>query len=240
MNETNPSLETYIRSFETNNYRRKCEKHLMALITLGNPYILTEYLDENADIICSGLFIEHTNETIAEGKQYAAALAEFICRGVIEAGITDTSARTISENCRKLAESSEDLETLWSCIRDMLTHFCREVYFNRIKDCRPAAQRCCDYMHAKIRNALSLKELAQLCHISEHYVSDLFRKEMGAGALQYAHQIKLQYAKYLLEYSEMSISELAAALSYPSHSNFSQRFKKTYGITPLEYRLMFK
>lgn len=199
---------------------------------------MDEHFEENAESICRSLFPQNASEALKKGKYYAISLTELICHVGIEAGLAESKAYTIRENFLKSIRSAESPEALWLSIREMLTRFCDEVYCSKTRDLSPAVNQCCHHIHKNIRNSLSLSELGTVCHLSPHYVSDLFRKELGVGALQYAHHIKLQYAKYLLEFSELGIAELAAALSYPSHSNFSQRFKKTYGITPNEYRLI--
>lgn len=238
MNTTLLSSESAIPTSEFSGNRRRHEKQLTALIKLGNPQILTEHLAEDAESICRSLFPQYPKEVAEEIKYYASLLTELVCRTGVEAGLPEAAACAVKKGSLALIRSATDLEGLRLNVHDMLTRFCVEVYRSKIKDFSPSVSRCCEYIHENIHNAISLSELSQICCRSPHYVSDLFRKETGVGALQYAHQIKLQYAKYLLEYSELGIAELAASLSYPSHSNFSQRFKKTYGITPQEYRML--
>lgn len=217
---------------------RNSEQRLMALIALGNPQLLAEYLEESAESIHQKTIGQTSGVSMAQVKYQGNALAELASRTAIEAGAAESTARAISDGCIQRCVAAEDPEKQRQIVREMLIHFCEAVYTARIEGCSPAVRQCCEHIHAKVRDAISLNELGQVCNLSPHYVSDLFRREMGFGALQYAHQVKLQYAKYLLEYSNLGIAELSSLLSYPSHSNFSQRFKKTYGITPYEYRLL--
>lgn len=240
MNEATHASESSAPASEFSRNRRRCEKQLLALITLGNPHVMTEHVENNAERICRKLFVQGSDDAVEEGKHYAAALAKLVCQTGLESGLDERASYLFIDDLLKSVNSAESIGTLWLCIHDMLTHFCNEVYCIKTKDYSPAVRQCSDHIHANIRKAMSLNELGEVCHRSPHYVSDLFRSETGVGAVQYANQIKIQYAKYLLEYSALGIAELAATLSYPSHSHFSRRFKNTYGVTPYEYRHMFK
>lgn len=46
----------------------------------------------------------------------------------------------------------------------------------------------------------------------------------------------MKYAKRLLETTNLPVPEIVQMLAFPSHSNFSKRFKKQYGVTPQTYR----
>lgn len=58
----------------------------------------------------------------------------------------------------------------------------------------------------------------------------------GMSTTNYIRLRKLQYAKYLLKHSEMSMSEIQATCGFESPSYFSRAFKAEFNITPTEYR----
>ena len=225
---------------ELSRSRRRREKQLAALITLGIPQILNEHIKENAESICTDLFGEVSVQVAEERKNYARTLTELICRTGAEAGLAAETVHTISEDTQKLLSTVQTPEMLWECVRDMLIYSCSAVYSCKTDGLSQAVKACCDHIHAGIQKSFSLTELGKVCHRAPRYVSDLFRKETGMGALQYVYQLKMQYARYLLEYSESGIREIASSLTFASHSSFSMRFKETFGITPHEYRRMFK
>lgn len=216
--------------------RRNAEKRIMGLVALGNPQLLSSHLEESMRKVNDKVIGRLSGVPLTQAKYQGIALATLACRTAIDAGVPETIAYTISDDCVQLYDTMENSAKQWEIAQTVLMRFCEAVHTMKFGNYSPAVRKCCEYIQLKLHSNISLSELGEVCHLSPHYVSDLFRKELGIGALQYAHQIKLQYAKHLLESSELSIAEISTLLSYPSHSNFSQRFKKTYGVTPLEYR----
>ncbi|MFR3345033.1 MAG: helix-turn-helix domain-containing protein [Anaerobutyricum sp.] len=68
------------------------------------------------------------------------------------------------------------------------------------------------------------------------YCSRLFSQETGMTFSKYLIQYRLKKAKTLLENKDMKISFIAFEVGYNDVSHFIQSFKKSYGLTPEEYR----
>lgn len=56
------------------------------------------------------------------------------------------------------------------------------------------------------------------------------------GIPEYIHREKLREAKYLLERTSYTLTQITAFLNYPTQSYFTQIFKKYEGCTPQKYR----
>lgn len=219
--------------------RRNSEKKLMALLALGNPEVLEEHLKSSIGNVHEKAVGHLSGVPLTQAKYMGIALATLACRTAIDAGVPEQTAYAISDRCVQSYDTMEDPGRQWEIAHKVLKEFCKAISSVKLGEYSSAVRQCCEHIHLKLHSNVSLDELGEVCHLSPHYVSDLFRKEMGIGALQYAHQAKMQYAKYLLENTDYGIAEIASLLSYPSHSNFSQRFKRTYGVTPHEFRAAF-
>ena len=219
--------------------RRNAEKKLMALMALGNPELLERHLKNSIGNVNEKAVGQLSGVPLTQAKYMGIALATLACRTAIDAGVPEQTAYAISDKWVHSYDTMENPGKQWEIAHQVLKEFCEAISIVKLRDYSGAVRQCCEYIHLKLHGNVSLEELGEVCHLSPHYVSDLFRKEMGIGALQYAHQVKMQYAKFLLENTDQGIAEIASLLSYPSHSNFSQRFKRTYGITPHEFRAAF-
>ena len=60
--------------------------------------------------------------------------------------------------------------------------------------------------------------------------------EIGVTPSKYINQKKIEKAQLILVTDEMSVKNVAFALSYDDYSYFNRLFKKTTGLTPQEYR----
>ncbi|BFM20263.1 helix-turn-helix transcriptional regulator [Gilvimarinus japonicus] len=82
---------------------------------------------------------------------------------------------------------------------------------------------------------LSLKEAAELCHLSPSYFSRLFKSVFRYSYSEYGIRHRLYSAARLLVQSELSITDIAYELGFSSPSHFISLFKKQFGVTPKKY-----
>lgn len=83
---------------------------------------------------------------------------------------------------------------------------------------------------------VSMRDMANLCHLSPSYFSKIFPREMGETFTDYVNRRKVEWAKQRLRDSAESVSSIAFELGYVDTSYFIKVFKKFEGITPLAYR----
>ena len=83
---------------------------------------------------------------------------------------------------------------------------------------------------------VSLENIANELHLSEKQTSRLIHKYYGKSLPTLITEGKLDYAAYLLTYTDMQISEVAASSNFNSENHFFAVFKKRFGTTPLSYR----
>lgn len=84
--------------------------------------------------------------------------------------------------------------------------------------------------------AITMSEMAQLCHLSPSYFSRLFSREVGESFTNYVNRQRIEIAKHQLRHTTKSISQIAGELGYLNTSHFINLFKRFEGITPLIYR----
>lgn len=93
------------------------------------------------------------------------------------------------------------------------------------------------YVENNYYKNISLRELAENKYfVNYSYCSRLFSQETGMNFSKYLIQYRLKKAKTLLENKDMKISFIAFEVGYNDVSHFIQSFKKSYGLTPEEYR----
>lgn len=78
--------------------------------------------------------------------------------------------------------------------------------------------------------------LSDELHYEYNYLSNLFSGVEGITLEQYIIRQKIEKAKELLFYDELSLSEIADRLGYSSVAHLSGQFKKITGLTPSELK----
>lgn len=92
------------------------------------------------------------------------------------------------------------------------------------------------YISEHYAENISIGELALKCMMSESHFMALFKKTAGVSAVEYISELRLRQACYELKSTEKSVMEIAMNSGFRNLSNFNRRFKRTFGITPSEYR----
>lgn len=71
-----------------------------------------------------------------------------------------------------------------------------------------------------------------------HYLSNLFSEVKGTTIEHYIIAHKIERAKELLIYNELTLTEIALKLHYSSVAHLSNQFKKVTGLTPSFFKKM--
>ena len=83
---------------------------------------------------------------------------------------------------------------------------------------------------------LCLADLLAEAHMSKSYFLRLFRRYMGTTPYNYLVNFRITQAKELLVLTDHSVGEIAQKVGFGDASNFSTRFAKATGQSPLQYR----
>ena len=92
------------------------------------------------------------------------------------------------------------------------------------------------YIDLHFKEPLTLDQLADEAHMNKYYLSHAFKREYGVSPINYMITKRIEESKYLLAETDLSMSQIAQLLGFSSLSYFSQVFRRTQAVTPMEYR----
>ena len=95
---------------------------------------------------------------------------------------------------------------------------------------------CIQYMEDNYGRKITLKELANLVHMTPNYFCNYFKKQTGLTPFTQLNSIRVRRASKILRNTETSIAEIAEACGYENVSFFIRKFKEIRGCTPSVYR----
>lgn len=104
----------------------------------------------------------------------------------------------------------------------------------------PVLQPAFDYIYHNKSESVSLRQMAELCHLSPSYFSRLFAKETGQSFTSFLARLKIQWAKQLLEVTDMPVSQISDELGFNEPGYFIKTFKKHEELTPALYRRYYR
>ena len=94
----------------------------------------------------------------------------------------------------------------------------------------------CRYVNQNYANDLTIETICKEFYCSRSHLSHTFKKETGKSFREYLIDARLEHAKRLLKYSNLSITETALSVGFNDANYFSNVFKKYVGVSPIAYR----
>jgi AraC family transcriptional regulator len=97
-------------------------------------------------------------------------------------------------------------------------------------------RRAAEFMHARLDEELTLKDIAAASYLSPFHFSRLFKKVTGATPLAYLNGQRVARARFLLAQTDLPIAQIAVQVGYRTAGHFTKAFGQMTGITPREFR----
>lgn len=92
------------------------------------------------------------------------------------------------------------------------------------------------YIKSHISEKILAKDVARHVNLSDVYFTSYFKLKTGINFRDYVIQIKMEYAKTLMEqHPDKTVSEVGAAIGYDDYRSFYRVFKQYTGVNPSDY-----
>ena len=137
---------------------------------------------------------------------------------------------------------SDDISLLSDLIE--LLKICTSLYSNKEKNdtnqnIPPIIRNAINYIQENFSNNLQIEDIATASNCSTSYLSRIFKKHLGKSPYCYLTEYRLFFAEKLLR-NQFSVTDVALMSGFGDCSVFIKRFKKSFGITPLRYKDLYK
>ena len=83
---------------------------------------------------------------------------------------------------------------------------------------------------------VTLENMAEQFHLSEPYISKYIKDKSGKTFGEHVAHTRMKRAKTLLKNGNMTVENISYAVGYQNVEHFNRTFKKTFEMTPLQYR----
>ena len=93
-----------------------------------------------------------------------------------------------------------------------------------------------EFINKHSSDNLSLTLIANNAHLSEGYLSRIFKQQMGNGVMEYVNLIRLKNAFEILTNTEKDIETISDLAGFANVKSFRRLFLKVYKSTPGKYR----
>ena len=92
------------------------------------------------------------------------------------------------------------------------------------------------YLERHLDRRVSLEELAQVYHLDKSYISRCFHKIYGDSPIHYQLLLRLNRAKGMVLYTNLSLTDIAERNGFASLQDFSRSFRRVENVSPSALR----
>lgn len=148
---------------------------------------------------------------------------------------------------------TEDVLRLQLCVQELISgaladyvsetpkkRAARSWSSSEVHEILPAVYAIEERLTAPTYRALKISEMAALCELKPVDFSRIFFQALGVNPAEYAQRRRIATSVQQLLFTDKSIDEVSASMSFANRFYFSRMFKDAVGVTPAAYRNAFR
>ena len=113
-----------------------------------------------------------------------------------------------------------------------------KIHPNRTPPCWVKQAR--DFLHENYAEKLNPRAIAGTLGVHPVRLARSFRGVYGCTMGDYLRQLRIDIASRYLSTSAISIADISTLIGFADQSHFSKTFKRLTGLTPAQYRMVFR
>ena len=164
--------------------------------------------------------------------------------------ILNTLLRRVVENCEvhpfyidklfssfmKKIELQLSVEGVMKLFQEIVIKYTMLVKNRSLCQHSPLIRKVMVNIDKELAGDLTLRTQARLMDVNPSYLSAAFKKETGFTLTEYVTRKRMEYARFLLDSTNMRIQTIASYCGIPDICYFTKIFKRQVGMSPTEYR----
>lgn len=175
-------------------------------------------------------------DPLRQAKNEVLVSITLSCRAALRGGMNEEAAYSLSDYYFQAVESAATVSEVYQYSAECYRDFTYRVHQHKLSRYSKEISDCVSYIQMHLDEKISLETVARSQGFNKNYLSSRFKKETGQTMGDYIAKVKTERAKFLLDHSDLSVSEISHQLCYSSESHFGSSFRRITGMTPTEYR----
>lgn len=180
------------------------------------------------------LLIEGGNIEVIKAR--VLELCTILSRAAVEGGASLQKIFGLNLDLITELNKIDSIQILSSWTAKISDHFTKNIFSNIYNGDSYLINQAIEHTRSNYMNKITLQKMADYLHVSDSYLSKLFKEETGISFTQYLNEIRINRSKDLLQNTKMSIVDVALYVGYEDQSYFTKVFKKLTGVTPKKYQ----
>ena len=179
----------------------------------------------------------HLDHTFCETMGFNTSDVQFI-KKIRDKKIAELITFALDEQEKKQEFYQESVKiTLLSVLLQLFrNHTLKDADSDKATNKVKLTKKIMKYINKHFDDQLTIEEIENHCQYSRFYISRAFKEITGITIMTYLNDVRIEKAKSLLQNSTLNMSEIAAKCGFVSQSYFGKVFKKSEGVSPLEFK----
>lgn len=169
-------------------------------------------------------------------KNWGIICISVTIRSAINAGIDYEQAYSLNDQYVRTIESLTAFDDVMYKIEEILKDLAHRVQKLKNVHLSKNVRRVYQIILDAPETTLTVPELSNQLGLSAHYLSTLFKKEVGIPISRFKILIKVNRAIQLISTTNLPLSEIAEKLNFADQAHLSREFKLMVGVSPMTAR----
>jgi len=153
--------------------------------------------------------------------------------------LEETVGKVISVRRDKKADWENESETWLRAVLFELRHEDKKNSLNgHALEQHNTIEALCQHIRENPSQAFRIPDLAEQCHYSPEQLTRIFKRLKGQTPNEFIIEVRMEAARELLLFSNLSVKEIAHSLGYSDVYFFSKQFRQRVGKPPKRFRLL--
>jgi YesN/AraC family two-component response regulator len=213
--------------------RYASENKLLHAITRGDPHMLKTAMEEGKELSWP---YRHPNSPVRSMKNLSFSANTLFRKAAESGGVHPLYLDSISGKFAIQIEQAQSIAELVYLYEEMLQAYCNLVRELSVATLSSLVGEAVTSIRFTIDQPLNLNHIADTLGVHPSYLSRTFKKELGMTLTAYINTLRIEEAKYMLDHSNESVTEIASNVGYNDPNYFSKVFQKLEHVTPHDYR----
>lgn len=176
-------------------------------------------------------------DELRSAKNACLCLMSYVAQTALKEKLMENERMyVILDACIQLLEECKDRREVVLRTYSSLYIMAEEIRQYRQTNYHYLVRRAKEYVYKHFHERITVETIAQKLKVSVPYLTRVFKETEQMTLKQYIQKERIKRAKSMLRYSEDPIQSIAQYLGFSSQSHFTELFKRTTGMTPLNYR----
>lgn len=182
------------------------------------------------------LIDDHSLHQHQSFKIHMISLLTLIYEKIISRGYHSPYLEHYYDNFSNRISNSHTFQDLFECGECIIKKFSTITEKNMLEQKSKITQDALNYIHINFDKKITLDDLSKHIYVSKTHLSQQFKSEMNESIIHYLKRYRIAQGKYLLEYTNLSILDIALETGFENANYFCNVFKSTVHKTPSKYR----